>query len=252
MKKTILITLIFFTYLVAQSQQQDLFDRNWYATEMVVDGNTIPIPVLHANPPTDCFIGIKFLYDVNHNAADAYIGICQACLGFVKNITAAAFETDGYACLTKDDIGPCFTGTSQSLCSAGSLNEFEQKQRQFFETYNELIIYTITDYGNDLLGLLLEKNNGDFIEYNTEEVLSIQENEILKFSIVPNPASSTLILTGLKSEVETVVIYTLSGKKISIVPENNTYEVSNLANGLYFISVTSVDGQKAVQKFIKK
>jgi hypothetical protein len=252
MKIKILFILIALLAFESNAQQLELFDRNWYATEMVIEGNTIPIPVLHANPPSDCSIGVKFFYDENLNIADVDIGICQACVAFVKNLTNTTFETDSYACLAWDDIGPCFAGSSQALCSAGILDEFEIKQGEFFATFDELITYTINDYGNNLYGLLLEKSNGDFIEYNTEEILSIQENEILTFSIVPNPASNTLKLTGLKTEVESIVIYTLNGNKISIVSETNTYDVSNLANGLYFISITSVDGQKAVQKFIKK
>lgn len=247
-----MVILITFLAFESRAQQQDLFNTPWYATEMVVGGNTIPIPVLNANPPSGCSIGAKFIYDENFNSADVVIGICQACVAFVKNLSNTTFETDSLACLTKDDIGPCFTGSSQALCSAGILDEFEIKQGEFFATFDELITYTITDYGNNLYGLLLEKSNGDFIEYNTEQILSIQENEPLTFSIVPNPASNTLKLTELKTEVQSVEIFTLTGNKISIVSETNTYDVSALADGLYFISVITVDGKKAVQKFIKK
>ncbi len=251
MKKKILIILIAFLAFESNAQQLELFDRNWYATEMVIDGENITIPVLYQNPPVDCFIGIRFTEE-NNNRAIAFIDVCQACIGDVRNITGNTFETDGYACLTKDDIGPCFTGSSQPLCSAGIFDEFEQKQRFFFESYDELVTYTITDYGNELYGLLLEKNNGDFIEYNTEEILSIQENEILSFSIVPNPASSTLSLLGLKNDVESVVIYTLNGNKFPMIMNADSYDVSDLAAGIYFISVTTVEGKKAFQKFIKK
>lgn len=251
MNKSILIILTALLAFESNSQQQDLFDTRWYATEMVVDGNTIPIPVLPANQPEGCFVGIEMISDGN-DGADIDIALCWACYSWVHTIDNSSFASGGNGCLLCMDCGPCNPDGTATICTQGFLNEFESKQFDFYEAFNTIFTYTITPLPGNHLELKIDKPNGDYIIYTTESTLPLEENEILTFSIVPNPASNILTLTGLKSEVGSVVIYTLSGNKLPIALKGNTYDVSHIASGLYFISVTSVDGKKGVQKFIKK
>ncbi len=251
MNKSILVILIAFLAIESNSQNQNLFDTKWYATEMVVGGNTIPIPVLSSNQPEGCFVGIEML-SMGNDEAEIDIALCAACYSWIHSIDASTFVSGGNGCLLCMDCGPCDPDGAATICAQGNLFEFESKQFEFYDTYNAIYSYTITPLPNNHFELKIDKPNGDYIIYGTESTLSIQENELLTFSIVPNPVSSIITLTGLKSEVESVVIYTLNGNRLPITLEENTYDASHLAAGLYFISVTNVDGQKAVEKFIKR
>lgn len=252
MKKSILVTALLLCFFITHSQQQDLYNTPWYATEMVVNGNTIPIPVLTANQPQGCFVGME-IFSNGNNQAWIDISMCWGCSSEIHSIDSSSFIGWGNTCVLCTDCGPCNPDGTATICTPGSpLDEFESNQFDFYEAYNVTFTYIITPLTNNHFELKVEKPNGDYIIYNTEETLSVQENENLTFSIVPNPTSSTLSLTGLKSDVASVVIYMLNGNKLPITLEENTYDASHLAAGLYFISVTSVDGQKAVQKFIKK
>ncbi|MEX0996453.1 MAG: T9SS type A sorting domain-containing protein [Flavobacteriaceae bacterium] len=248
MKKLLICTLLFFSFQIAKSQQENLFDTRWYATEMVVGGNTIPIPVLTNNQPEGCFVGIEILSNGNDTAL-IDIALCWACSSEIHSIDSSSFIGWGNTCLLCIDCGPCDPDGTATICNY--LSEFESNQYDFYEAEGVTFTYTITPLPGDHLELKIEKPNGDYIIYGTESTLSITENEFLKFSIVPNPSSSIISLTGLKSDVTSLVIYSLNGIEFPLKLGNEVYDISHLAAGLYFISVTSVDGQKAIQKLIK-
>ena len=250
MKTVIYTAVVLFMNFNFYSQQQDLFDTKWYATEMVVNGNTIPIPVLSSNQPEGCFVGIE-IYSGVSNDAFIDVALCGACHVDVSFNGDATFTSWGVACLLCMDCGPCDPDGTATICTQGYLYDFEYNHNYFYDAYSDIFTYTITPLPNNHFELKIDKPNGDYVIYGTESTLSMMENETLTFSIVPNPASNTLALTGLKSEVGSAVIYTLNGNKISLVSGTTTYDISHLATGLYFISVTTVDGQKAVKKFIK-
>lgn len=252
MNKSILVTVLLLCFFITQSQQQDLYNTPCYATEMVVNGNTIPIPVLPANQPQGCFVGME-IFSNGNNDAWIDIALCWGCSSEIHSINSSSFIGWGNTCVLCTECGPCNPNWTAPICAPGSpLDVFESKQFDFYEAFGVTFTYTITPLPGNHFELKVEKLNGDYIIYSTEETLSVQENEILTFSIVPNPTSSTLTLMGLKRDVASVVIYTLSGNEFPIALEADTYDVSHLASGLYFISVTNVDGQKGVQKFIKR
>lgn len=79
MKTAIYIAFILLTSFGLYSKQQDLFDRNWYATEMVVDGEAIPIPVLSVDSQKDVLLGLKYTHIIIMRPQLALI-----CVGLVK------------------------------------------------------------------------------------------------------------------------------------------------------------------------
>lgn len=59
-------------------------------------------------------------------------------------------------------------------------------------------------------------------------------------TIYPNPATDFINFDNTKSEIERVVIYSLVGRKVKEYNANggkNTYDVSELANGMYLIQL---------------
>lgn len=68
--------------------------------------------------------------------------------------------------------------------------------------------------------------------------------------IYPNPVKNTLHVSG--SSIETVDVYSINGKHIlSQQLSAQTIDVSNLANGMYFVNLKDANGNTAIKKFIK-
>lgn len=249
MNKSILVILITLLAFESKGQDENLFDTRWYATEMVVGGNAIPIPVLSINQPEGCFVGMEIFSNGNNTAA-IEIALCWACFSDIHSIDNSSFIGWGNGCLLCMDCGPCNPDGNGTDCPY--LNEFESKQFDFYDAEGITFTYTITPLPGDHLELKIDKPNGDYIIYGTESTLSIPENEFHTFSIIPNPATNLISISGLKSEIASVVIYSLNGSQLPITRQGISYDVSQLAAGLFFVSVTTVDGQRAVEKLIKK
>ena len=84
--------------------------------------------------------------------------------------------------------------------------------------------------------------------------LSVAEPDVQHFKIFPNPVSSHLYFQLPSSDEEkTLLVYSVSGKKIIDQPYSNAYpklDVSQLANGIYVLKVIS-KSKTLIFKFIK-
>ena len=58
--------------------------------------------------------------------------------------------------------------------------------------------------------------------------------------IYPNPANNMLSITNLPPQAEAILIYSLTGERISMVPtlsrQNISFSVSNLQAGVYVVN----------------
>lgn len=96
-------------------------------------------------------------------------------------------------------------------------------------------------------------NSQDIIiaRYTTGSNLS--SNEFLqnsKFKISPNPTNSVLTIQ-IQEKINSINIIDFLGRKTNITNfENNTIDVSNLQNGVYFLEIATENGSQ-VQKIIK-
>ncbi len=78
--------------------------------------------------------------------------------------------------------------------------------------------------------------------------LGIDDLNQLDISIYPNPTSDKLYIDGLV--VQDVIIYSVLGKEVVKISNQNSIDVSSLSKGVYFIKVS--DGINAsIKKFIK-
>ena len=69
--------------------------------------------------------------------------------------------------------------------------------------------------------------------------------------IVPNPTNGTFkIETGNNGMVKKVLIYNISGKQVN-VSYHNEVNISNLDAGIYFVRITSGNGEITVDKAYK-
>ena len=90
-------------------------------------------------------------------------------------------------------------------------------------------------------------------DFATMSTLTVEENELVDFSMYPNPASD---IVQLKSPVgienTKVEIFDILGKQIKVnLSEENTIDVSKLPSGAYFVSITA-DDTKVTKKLIIK
>jgi Leucine-rich repeat (LRR) protein len=86
---------------------------------------------------------------------------------------------------------------------------------------------------------------------NCNYALGVNELELAKkISIYPNPAKSEINISS-DNIIESIEFIDVFGKVIkSSLNSNNTIDVSNLSNGLYFLQVYTKEGS-AIKKFIK-
>lgn len=95
--------------------------------------------------------------------------------------------------------------------------------------------------------------NNDIISRDSEAVLSNSSFDLMTaVSLYPNPADSRLSLdlpAGVT--VEKTIFYNAIGQQAKITENENTWDVSGLASGVYFLNVQTSAGNKQL-KFIKK
>ncbi len=96
-----------------------------------------------------------------------------------------------------------------------------------------------------------EVNFDDFEYVNgvLDLLLGVEENELLKFSISPNPVVEKLNIAS-QSNILSSRIFSMQGSSVYNGASNSSIDVSQLASGIYFIQVETIHG-KSVQKFVK-
>lgn len=92
--------------------------------------------------------------------------------------------------------------------------------------------------------------------YSADCTAGLNENELSKFSIHPNPAKNQLFLNSKKPAGNLKVkIFNIEGKLLStqnVAFENQTsINVSQLTSGIYFLNIEDENGKTEVKKFIK-
>ncbi|WP_158276180.1 T9SS type A sorting domain-containing protein [Brumimicrobium oceani] len=77
----------------------------------------------------------------------------------------------------------------------------------------------------------------------TTSTVGLSENELVNVSYAPNPVSSVLNIIAV-SNIESVVVYNLTGKVVMEVKANNAalaIDMSTLSNGTYFVKAKVAD-----------
>lgn len=111
------------------------------------------------------------------------------------------------------------------------------------------------DYPDSLGSLNFKAQNNtsgfyiDDLQFDDGFLLNTSENVLSSFLIVPNPSSGSIELRSLQEIIE-IKISDITGKSRNL-GNATTIDLSDLASGLYYISVTTVDGTQT-QKLIKQ
>lgn len=83
--------------------------------------------------------------------------------------------------------------------------------------------------------------------------VGLNESENLdKISIYPNPSNSFIHLSHADYNIESIELYNIHGSRISLNTEGySNIDISTYPDGVYFIKITTVLGQRKVVKFSK-
>ena len=105
---------------------------------------------------------------------------------------------------------------------------------------------------NEILYLDITNANGDVATFYTT-TLSNASFEKVELSIYPNPTSNLLYIEANQTDISAIEIFNLQGKRVMQVSVANLTEVdvSQLTNGMYFLKVSTSDGE-LTKKFVKK
>ncbi|SHK83772.1 Ig-like domain-containing protein [Chryseobacterium polytrichastri] len=123
---------------------------------------------------------------------------------------------------------------------------------------NGTVTYTPTglNWMNDSFSYTVENGNGLVSNVATANLIygNLNVNEVnldQKTKIFPNPAETSISLTSV-SKILMAEVYDLSGKKMFIIKDFKTIDVSTLSPGVYVLKAETIDGQFFKKTFIKK
>jgi hypothetical protein len=83
--------------------------------------------------------------------------------------------------------------------------------------------------------------------------IGVDENQIPSLQLYPNPASNTLTIKVSENiEIVQTCIFDLTGRKLYQGAFETAISVADYVDGMYFIRLTTAEGQIITQKFIIK
>ena len=231
--KKIVITFCLFSSLIALAQIEPLLDHTWQLEKILIgEDETLALPD-------------------NQNNDSVWANI---------NFTENEFSiVDIYAMITIDESTTSFTIEEINLTSI-------LHSSVAYDLFSDVFIYcppqSLNTYCNpftfsfgeeeDRIYLYITNSNGDVATFFAT-TLSNTAFERIELSIYPNPTSNLLHIEASQTDISRVEIIDVQGKRVMQVNSVNLREVdvSQLTNGMYFLKVSTSDGE-LTRKFVKK
>lgn len=219
--------ILLFAANLCYAQNSDLLNTNWQVTKVVGEMFPDQFP-----PPMPYQQVTKFSNDSP-----------QLNLSFFNMVSANvtyngqdSFTVNSKGCTLADYWG-----------DNGQVNAFFGLLCNFFQTDSNYY-YTITNNGSEKT---LTIGNTIFQEIHFKSaILSVKDNELIKPSVYPNPATDYIVVENLKTN-SNIELIDSSGKLVKTISNkssNQEIDVKNLIPGIYYLKA---DG-KLIQKIIKK
>ncbi|WP_026451208.1 T9SS type A sorting domain-containing protein [Aequorivita capsosiphonis] len=107
--------------------------------------------------------------------------------------------------------------------------------------------------GSDGIDYLQYETYAGFISYFSNQLLSVNENNLSDLVIFPNPTQNKLIIQSATNNFHSVIITDIHGRIVISIKDvvSNEIDVSDLKLGMYFIRIESSEGNNT-KKFIKE
>ncbi len=167
----------------------------------------------------------------------------QAFLNFVPSFLKQTNQTIDFR---KPDFsaGKIYAATVRTdyidAIGAGKIGEFHFKLKD--GTENQYLALGISKSGRiDNKGNIINTNDHNIlIKIRMDDVGIVKNTDMLKFEIVPNPASTDIVIQGINKKFAWYTIVDLSGRVLKngdfTAPE---IEIADLANGIYLVTIKS-------------
>ncbi len=235
MKNVITLIIGLFISFSNYAQDPQLFENDWYLTEIVIDD-------LHYIPPNvegELRVGKIYFYEVKVD-----INYCS--------FTEALIEYDP---ITNVFILEDFPGIIPAECLNSDNIEFGNLYFNVFFNQEHLaknpFSYTIEDV---LISkwLTITNLNGDQAIYHGES-LSNQDFDSSSFTLYPNPATHVITIeSASQNSINRILIYDTLGRLVLEQKKiTNQIDISTLDSGLLFITIETDKGVFA-KKIIKQ
>ncbi len=229
MKKILPLIFIIFISLQSIGQSGALYN-DWHLLSYEINGESFSVSEITPSIFPSLFIGSDL----------EFFGVA-ACNDFSGN-----FSYDGVNDLL---ILENFS-VSLDECDSGEQTDFETDYFNFLT--NDAVFSYSTLYDSNGEYLELELASGTIFYFRDYPLFSVTNFDFSKTYIYPNPAINNLYISSEGIVIDTILVYSITGKQILKQPniQNNTINVSSLSEGIYFIEIYS-EGNKIVRKFIK-
>lgn len=127
---------------------------------------------------------------------------------------------------------------------------------------NGHVIYRIKPKNTSQVGDVFYNSAEIYFDYNlpvitntvsTEVINSLQTNQfdINKLVLYPNPTNGKLFLE-VNFEIKEINLLNIYGQRISSFINKNEIDISDFANGIYFLKIEDLNGKMIIKKVIKK
>jgi len=113
------------------------------------------------------------------------------------------------------------------------------------------VIILDLDYDGDNDIIAATQFDNKIIWYKNTHILSLYENNKLKFEIFPNPTNG-LIKIESENDIKVVEIYNFLGQQVLAVQNQNDIDISSLSSGIYFLKSIDKFEVTGVKKIIKR
>jgi len=224
--------LIFAYSLISFGQQQELLQNTWYLTELNINNSNISIPNNTEVQSISLFI----------NANDImFTNVCNV------------LDTDSE--LLYDNYTIEMTKYYQTLGSCDNSNNqnFEDTYFNLFKNnINIPFYYTISTSNSNTKILTITSSREDLATYQNQQ-LSAGNKAKVEVNLYPNPVASDFHLEiESGKEIKSVRIFSVNGKEVLSFKEvQDSYDVSELPQGIYFVNIESKTGQ-SMKKMLKQ
>jgi hypothetical protein len=86
----------------------------------------------------------------------------------------------------------------------------------------------------------------------TFTTLGLDGHEIKDFVVYPNPTKNSFSIQT-QEELSSIIVYNNFGKVLgTIKPLTDSYDISFLSNGVYFLEIQAISGKKSYEKIVKE
>lgn len=214
--------------------------------------DSIPSSLAFGVPLTSVTIVNSNLAYIGYDDSAAGFGLLKSTdggLNWSMDINTATFYYPTFNDLHTTPQGRVYVGATPSSVTTGLI--MESVDTSVWNLYNvDLPIYSISSYNDTIIwgagknGYLVTTANPNVLSINN---VSLQES----VRLYPNPANTEINIVFPSSDNTQIEISNAMGQLLVKDQNKNTFDISNLTNGVYFITVKQ--GQQSyTQKIIKQ